>query len=340
MATGEPPIPIIDFSAFSDSTTAGRDKVVDEVLDAVTKFGFFYLSNHGIPQTDVDDMFALSSRFFALPRDVKSACPYDADTNAGWLGIAQEKLNFKEPSLDYKEALNFRKAPDMHIQFPPALTNEWGTILAFQKSCQAVFARLLRALALALRIPDTKGGEEYFIRKHRFEEPNNDILRLLYYPPVPDDGGDWIRAGGHSDYGTMTLLFQKDMGGLQVLLRGRDGTGEKFVPVPPLSGCIVVNTGDLVEFWTRGVVKSAVHRVVVPEGDAAKQSRYSIAYFLGPDPTTPLDPIPSPLLTHLPPFQDAKTKSTAYVSADAFKGEKTVTAREHAELRLNATHTY
>ncbi|KAJ3281748.1 hypothetical protein HK104_011304 [Borealophlyctis nickersoniae] len=366
MATGETPIPVIDFSAFSNSNTPEREKVVDQILEAVSTVGFFYLSNHGIPQQNVDAMFDLSSRFFALPREIKSKYAYDQSTNAGWGLTERERLNFLESSLDFKEAFNMRKANGMsgnEDTLPPVLLEERDRLVEFQKSCKAVLDRLLRALAIALRIPDTEGGQEFFVRKHRFEEPSGDILRLLHYPPLPNDGGDWIRAGGHSDYGTLTLLFQQESGGLEALLRQRGEASEKFIPVPPRPGCIVVNTGDVLEFWTRGFVRSTVHRVVIPEGDAAQKSRwggslhhaltfltsliitylphrYSIAYFFHPNNTSTLDPIPSPLLKDLPPFKDAKTNTTAYVSADAFKDGTAMTALEHLKLRLKVSHTY
>lgn len=77
----------------------------------------------------------------------------------------------------------------------------------------------------------------------------------------------------HSDYGTITLLFQKDVGGLEALIQQPGNAHGTFIPVPPRPGSIVINTGDLLQFWTRGLIKSAVHRVVIPKGEDAKKSR-------------------------------------------------------------------
>ena len=48
---------------------------------------------------------------------------------------------------------------------------------------------------------------------------NASALRLLYYPPLPEKSNvkpGQIRCGEHSDYGSITLLFQDDVGGLEV----------------------------------------------------------------------------------------------------------------------------
>ena len=48
---------------------------------------------------------------------------------------------------------------------------------------------------------------------------NATALRLLYYPPLPEDSNikpGQVRCGEHSDYGSITLLFQDDVGGLEV----------------------------------------------------------------------------------------------------------------------------
>jgi len=50
-----------------------------------------------------------------------------------------------------------------------------------------------------------------------------------------------MRAGAHSDYGTMTILVQDEIGGLEVF----DRFIQNWVPVPPRDGAVLVNTGDL-----------------------------------------------------------------------------------------------
>jgi isopenicillin N synthase-like dioxygenase len=78
---------------------------------------------------------------------------------------------------------------------------------------------LLKLIARALYLQD----EDYFIPLHKNVEdssiPNFTQLRTLFYPKVPEGfelKPGVVRCAEHTDYGTLTLLFQDSMGGLQV----------------------------------------------------------------------------------------------------------------------------
>src|SRR5690606_27719524 len=95
-----------------------------------------------------------------------------------------------------------------------------------------------------------------------------------------------LRCGTHSDFGSITLLFQDDGGGLQV--KSPRGT---FIDAKPIKGCGVVNAGDLLARWSNDTIKSTQHRVVEPrrreeietDGTDHYPARYSIAYFCNPN---------------------------------------------------------
>lgn len=139
----------------------------------------------------------------------------------------------------------------------------------------------MRGIAIAL------GLEEGFF--DGFVRVGDNTLRLLHYPPVAKrlfkEGR--VRAGAHSDYGSVTLLFQDTRGGLQV----ENPNGKGWMDVGPREGCVVVNAGDLLSRWSNGLVKSTKHRVVEPPlldghgggGDEIIPARYSVAYFCNPD---------------------------------------------------------
>lgn len=166
----------------------------------------------------------------------------------------------------------------------------------FFARCQSLHITILRGLALALNLPAT-----FF---DPFISRADNTLRLLHYPAVPANffsNGRRVRAGLHTDYGSITLLFQDGRGGLQVELPGEPGG--RFVDVEPVEGAIVVNSGDLLARWSNGLVRSTLHRVVEPpsvrartvggkeggkeEGGKEEEEgyppRYSIAYFCNPD---------------------------------------------------------
>ncbi len=147
-------------------------------------------------------------------------------------------------------------------------------ILAFYEACSEVANRVLQAFALALQLPC-----DFFATRH---DRQNHTLRLLHYPPLlqPPKLGQ-VRAGEHSDYGSITLLFQDEVGGLEV----QTASGE-WIAAPPIPGTVVVNTGDLMQRWTNHVFCSTKHRVMIPSDDRVKQSRYSVAFFCHPNDDT------------------------------------------------------
>ena len=164
------------------------------------------------------------------------------------------------------------------------------------------------------------------------------MLRLLYYPHLPDleDGVD-IRAGAHSDFGSVTLLFQlPGQPGLEIKTPSGEWTA---VPVDPLAGSpderrdgralpILVNIGDLLEDWTGGLLKSTVHRVIFPQGEDGAD-RYSIAYFCHPLDDARLDPVPSRVV------EDHAAKT----GKGSVRHGKVLTAKDHLMERLAATYS-
>lgn len=145
---------------------------------------------------------------------------------------------------------------------------------SFFSECAALHTEVMRAIAVGMSLPAT-----FF---DRFVSDNDNTLRLLHYPSVRRDlfaiNPGQVRAGEHTDYGSITLLFQDDRGGLQV----RSPSG-KFVDATPIEGTCVVNAGDLLARWSNETIMSTVHRVVEPprregkEEGEAYPARYSIA---------------------------------------------------------------
>lgn len=210
----------------------------------------------------------------------------------------------------------------------PALSPHVPTIAHFSGLCAGLSRRLLGLFARALQISPSAGGAEYFTASHSAANgPSGSILRLLYYPPSPADYNPStdMRAGAHSDYGSLTLLFQHaNESGLEIL-----SPQGSWSPVPVVSEAICVNIGDLLSYWTGGLLRSTVHRVVVPvgeNGDLSRRERYSIAYFCHPVDATTLTAIPSEMVR-------------ARGERGANDGEREVlTAAEHLKSRLAATY--
>lgn len=200
-------------------------------------------------------------------------------------------------------------------------------------------SRVLRLFAIGIGISDP----EWFSSRHAIElGPSGSVLRLLHYPALPDDIDFQpevdIRAGAHSDYGSITLLFQRpSQPGLEILTP--DNTWAPVPVNPPNTRLtfppILVNVGDLLGYWTKGLLKSTVHRVIFPK-DARRggEDRYSIAYFCHPANDTELVAVPSDMV------QERKTEVGKVGYGGGSGLDATMTAREHLERRLAATYDF
>lgn len=210
----------------------------------------------------------------------------------------------------------------------PTLSPLIPTIATFADLCASLSRRLMRLFAQALAIDPAAGGPEYFTPSHTSANgPSGSIMRLLYYPAPPSDydHASDIRAGAHSDYGSLTLLFQNaNETGLEIL-----SPGGGWSPVPIVTEAICVNIGDLLSYWTGGLLRSTVHRVVVPRDENQEliaSERYSMAYFCHPVDSTPLEAIPSEMV-----------KARGGRGANDSE-RKVMTAAEHLKSRLSATY--
>lgn len=205
-----------------------------------------------------------------------------------------KKLRAQNPDLKESMEIGREGVEGLPNQLPDRLGDVEGVeftrvMREFFVTCKELHAEVMRAIALGM------GLEEGFFDGYTDQGDNN--LRLLHYPPVEKrvfrktggGAGEKVRAGEHSDYGSITLLFQDEVGGLEV--RSPKGT---FVRATPVPGTIVVNAGDLLARWSNDTIKSTRHRVVQPpdqgekgngeEGqDAMYGARYSVAYFCNPN---------------------------------------------------------
>ncbi|KAK5687337.1 hypothetical protein LTS10_001475 [Elasticomyces elasticus] len=321
-------IPVIDIR--SSNINAPQ-----QLLEAATRNGFVFVENSGLDAKDVDHMFDLSKEFFSSSMDIKEEVAISsnkAGANVGWLSRGVEKL---DPAT--------QKRPDepfdgkLQQPMPKPLEAHTQTILDFQNKCLDLCRSVLELFAVALDLE-----KDWFTARHSQPgQRSGTVFRLLYYPKVEtyEDGVD-IRAGAHSDFGSITLLFQQHgQPGLEI----KTPSGEWApVPVDPHSSTngtsidetmqkhplpILVNIGDLLDDWTGGLLRSTVHRVIFPKGGG--EDRYSMAYFCQPLNDALLEAVPSKLVQ-------------AHVERTGRSGVRdgiVITARDHLMERLAATYT-
>ena len=277
------PIPAISLADFDSRI----DEITRQLCSAAEDVGFFCVTDHGIPLSSINDAFALSSRFFSLPDEVKATVPFT--NNAGWEKNAQ--IRPSTGAADRKESYQMQFGSNMDGKWlaDATLPNFQASALKFMHQVQAVSEKLMTCFARGLGFDDN-----YFVRAHDVSRPESQtVCRLLHYFEVPSESGRagevWHRAGAHTDWDLLTLLFQKEgQSGLEIC-PGREvstsfGYGDTWTKVEPsTTGAIICNIGDLLMSWSDDRFKSTFHRVKAPTepGDFYGE-RYSIAFFNQP----------------------------------------------------------
>ncbi|WP_298984435.1 2-oxoglutarate and iron-dependent oxygenase domain-containing protein [uncultured Roseibium sp.] len=282
-------LPIIDLKPLVSGAPGGLETVAAEIGCAARETGFFYVKNHGVDQVLIGEVFAAAHKLFAQPLDAKMALTKDFfKTNRGYVPMKGENLDPTKPS-DLKEAFNIgldlaEDDPRILAGEPFRAVNLWPdlpgwkeVVLAYFNAVWMLGQQMHRAVAA-----DLGAHPDFF--EDKLDAPMA-TLRLLHYPPqhAGAEKGQ-IGAGTHTDYGNITILLPDAVGGLEV--RRRDGV---WLKAPTLEGAFVCNIGDCLMRWTNDVYVSTPHRVV----NASGLERYSIAFFLDPNPDADVACLPS-----------------------------------------------
>ncbi|MGU3290907.1 isopenicillin N synthase family dioxygenase [Williamsia sp. M5A3_1d] len=254
-----------------------REAIADELWSAATDIGFFQVVDHGIDADTLDRVFAMSERFFALPTEVKASLPLRPGTNAGWEYSSQVRPSVGTP--DQKESFQVTR-PRMDRLWPSDddITGFRTTIEDFERRCWEIAMALLGCFA-----PRLGFDRDFFTRAHDPASAGyQSTLRLLHYYAFGDellDRSDVWRAGAHTDFDALTLLFQRSgQGGLQVL-PGAEADGQAWTSVEPSDDAITCNIGDMLMRWSDDRLPSNFHRVRSPRRDEYRGPRHTIAFF-------------------------------------------------------------
>ncbi len=277
-------VPTLDIRRF----TSDREGFVAEIGAAYRQFGFCCISGHGIEQGLIDGAYDAFRRFFALPNDTKMK--YHLPGGGGARGYTPFKVETAKGSqyADLKEFWHIGRELPPGSRFGDVMApNLWpAEVPDFRQygyglytALDALGSRVLQALALHIHQP-----VDFFADKTQF---GNSILRPLHYPPITDDNVPNVRAGAHEDINLITLLVGASAEGLEVLSDGQ------WLPITTVGDAIVVNIGDMLQRLSNHVYPSTTHRVVNPHNANARKSRYSIPFFLHPNPDVVLDPLAS-----------------------------------------------
>jgi isopenicillin N synthase-like dioxygenase len=285
MNSATPQVPVLSLSDFE-----GRQGAFTDALgQAWRETGFVGIKDHGIDDAIIDRAYDAFKAFFALPSEVKQKYHLPGGGGArGYTGFGVEQAKDHDVP-DLKEfwhvgrelAAADNPAPDILVPnlWPTEVEDFRAAAVGLYNALDQVGATILSALALDIGL-----DRHWFDDKIDF---GNSILRPIHYPPIGKIEPGAVRAAQHEDINLITLLIGSKEQGLEILTR--DG---QWVPVSTLPGTIVVNVGDMLQRLTNHVYPSTTHRVVNPPGESSKQARYSIPFFLHPNPDFLIETLP------------------------------------------------
>jgi isopenicillin N synthase-like dioxygenase len=298
-------VPTLDIRRYDTD----RDAFVAEIGAAYREFGFCCISGHGIARELIDGSYDVFQRFFALPTETKMK--YHVAGSGGARGYTPFKVETAKGSqyADLKEFWHIGREIPRDSKFadvmPPNVWpaevpdfKRWG--YGLYQALDDLGSRVLRALALHIEQP-----ENFFEDK---SDVGNSILRPIHYPPI-DDAADIpnVRAGAHEDINLITLLVGASAEGLEVLSHG------EWLPITTEGDAIVVNIGDMLQRLSNHVFPSTSHRVVNPPNENARKPRYSVPFFLHPNPDVVLDPLASCITPDNPRRYDTPITAHEYL---------------------------
>uniref|UniRef100_A0A0D9WUK9 gibberellin 2beta-dioxygenase n=1 Tax=Leersia perrieri TaxID=77586 RepID=A0A0D9WUK9_9ORYZ len=227
-----------------------------DMVRAASEWGFFQVTNHGVPQALLRELHEEQVAVFRRP--------FEQKVNERLLDFSPESYRWGTPTANCLEQLSWSEA--YHI---PMTTGSGSS------RCRAVIEEVSKAmyelaqkLAAILMRGITGGGETMMTSTTREETC---FLRLNRYPPCAISSAFGLCP--HTDSDLLTILHQQDtIGGLQLLKGGR------WVAVKPDPAALIVNVGDLLQAWSNDLYRSVEHRVMAN----ATAERFSMAFFLCP----------------------------------------------------------
>jgi isopenicillin N synthase-like dioxygenase len=283
-------VPVIDIAPFLSGGASDQAAVARAVDEACSSLGFLIVSGHGVPERLIEDMRTTSFAYFDLPPEEKLKLRMPPDRYRGYIALGSEALSY---SLDEASPPDFKESFSVGPVDPPDdayhraaapgkffAPNLWPQgVPGFRPAWEAYYREMERLATNLMRIFAVGLGME----KHYFDDKIDRHITnfsVLHYPeqakpPLPGQ----LRAGAHTDYGSLTILKPDNAaGGLQVQ------SNDAWIDVPTLPGTFIVNLGDLMAEWTNDRWVSTLHRVINPPRDRAVGSRrLSMAFFHQPN---------------------------------------------------------
>ncbi|KAA8642476.1 hypothetical protein EYZ11_001034 [Aspergillus tanneri] len=274
------PLPIVSFQKLQNNSFVEAGKL----YEACQQWGFFLLdlrnSDDGATLLqDAEKMFELTEETFHLDKETLDQYAYNAPKDlTGYKRMG--KLKTDDGKMDFMELYSINQ-DDMLGRCHPRKNP--GPIEARRKEIAEFIQHSNKVLGVILNHLDIRLGLKLGTlgSLSPLNQDSETSVRLLHSQQQSNPQYDRITLGGHTDIGTMTLLFNI-VGGLQILPAGSDNRMDNWKYIKPELGCALVNVGDTLVEWTGGLLRSSLHRVMTAPGEQALVPRQSVAYLVRP----------------------------------------------------------
>ena len=313
-------IPIIDISPLSEPNIHPKllKKVGNEINKACKNVGFFYVINHEISESHLNNLILSIQKFFNLSLEEKMKIYIkNSDMYRGYTPLGKE---FTNNQYDWHECVdfgpNFKKDNSQVVnpnqllgpnQWPKKPCNLKKLLESHREKMIPLGRKITQGISISLGLP--KNYFEPFINKA------HSYFRISSYPPNAKNGNKNIGKGigSHIDYGFLTILLQDKVGGLEI-----KNSNDEWFSAPIIPGAFLINVGYMIQRWTNDYYMATIHRVVQPKN----KTRYSLPFFFEPNLDTIVKPIEKFCSKDKPPHYDPlhfgdyleKTFRTSYAS--------------------------
>lgn len=311
-----------DCSSVGDAISDGELKLVREdicrqLLNSLSEDGFLHISCKGLSKV-ADPVVDCCRKFFTQNlEDKMKACSIDrarrgyspllTDNFASLLiedgdegnkpndTVEKYRLGPNPPSevKDSKDSAYFNCKEGKLNFFPNTWPEMCGDGDAFKPLLSHFYVVMRRVTLLILSLLNEVLELPQGFFSERMDKDTS-ILSVNFFPHLPPSGSTLSsssssidsmsqhRIAEHTDVSLITVVYQTGEG-LQVY----DVTKGGWFAIPRTEDTFVVNVGDCLQDWSRGLLRSTKHRVCLPVGRTDNE-RLSIAFFASPNYDTEL----------------------------------------------------
>jgi len=261
-------LPVIDFALLpwkSGGDAHHHDhRELEKLREACQEFGFFRAINHGVNSTLIPTVDSMARDMFMLPADIKERAISPifntgyAPPKTGTQGKDSLPEGMVFPDDNSVDDISSKLWPQGNHKFRE-------TMQKYNSEMREVSNGILKVIICSLGLDVTKHYSSPL-----FDKSQGWLRMNFYHSKIDHDHQQQFYSKAHTDIGCLTILYQDDVGGLQI--RTKEG---EWINTKPLPGSFVVNIGDCLQMWSNGRYRSAEHRVVYGGSE-----RLSMAFFL------------------------------------------------------------